>query len=271
MNYAYEACTESLKKCSLSADMGLDALHLELNRIWDGVMLSVTQNTSDTHARNAYRLLIQQIRAQSNVLQWLDTPEVFYSKEAVKKGKRRVPWCGLLAAVLLAALTVWFAVPHRGRNIFVACLTGGALVLTLIQYLLLCLSAPKEPTVKIRTEQRVSPERVRSSLLQLARQMDSNADSLYALMAERTVGESTLDLSLAQELMRLPVDKRGVGVTEAVDRFLIRQGVEKVEYSSDRSELFMVLPSSREMTVEPALIKDGKVLQMGVACTPSEE
>lgn len=271
MNYAYEACTESLKKCPLSAEMGLDTLRLELNRIWDGVMLFVAQNTTDTHVRNAYRLLIQQARFQTDVLQWLDTPEVFYSTGAAKKGKRRIPWCGLLGAVVLAGLTVWFAVPHQERNVFVACLTGGVLMLTLIQYLLLHLSASKEPTAKIHTEQRVSPERMRNSLLQLAQQVDSNADSLCAIMIERTTGETALDLSLAQELMRLPADKRGTGVTEAVDRFLIRQGVEKVEYSPDRSELFMVLPSSREMTVEPALIKDDMVLQMGVACTLSEE
>ena len=51
---------------------------------------------------------------------------------------------------------------------------------------------------------------------------------------------------------------------------LARLGVEKVNYSPEQAALFMLLPSAREGTVEPALVKDGQVLSQGVACVNTE-
>ena len=77
-------------------------------------------------------------------------------------------------------------------------------------------------------------------------------------------------MSLARELIRLPRELSTDEVRTAVDQFLVRNQVEKILYTPDRQDLFMVLPADREMTIEPALVKNGKVLSMGVACTPGE-
>ena len=77
-------------------------------------------------------------------------------------------------------------------------------------------------------------------------------------------------MSLPKELLRLPPDLRSSAVSDAVDRYLARLGVEKVNYSPEQAALFMLLPSAREGTVEPALVKDGQVLSQGVACVNTE-
>jgi len=270
MEFAYQTYTEYVKKGRVTANMGLDALRLELCRFWDDVMLSVSQSVTDANVRNAYRLLLQQMRSQASALNWLAAPEVFYSTAAADKGKRRVPWLGILGFLLLAGLAVWFAVPHKERNLIYAGLAGAGSLLTLIQCVLLMLAAPTAPDVHVHTEQRISPEKVYSGLQRAAREVDANADSLQALLSENMPEQQDVDMSLAQELMRIPAGKRSSEVDDAVDRFLIRQKVEKVTYSPDRQELFMVLPGQADMTVEPALIRDGHVLGMGVACTKME-
>lgn len=271
MEYAYQAYTEYAKKGKLTANMGPEQLRLELCRFWDDVMLSVSRSVTDAGIRNAYRLLLQQARAQAEVLNWLDEPEVFYSTAAADKGRRRAPWLGILGFLLLAGLAVWFAAPHQGRNLIYAGLTGAGALLALIQCVLLVLAAPTAPAVNVRTEQRISPEKVYSGLQRMAREIDASADSLQAILSENAPEQQETDVTLAQELMRIPAEKRSSEVDDAVDRFLIRQGVEKVEYTPDRQELFMILPAQEDRTVEPALIKDGRVLCMGVACTRTEE
>lgn len=270
MEFAYQAYTEYVKKGKLTANMGPDDLRLELCRFWDDVMLSVSQSVTDANTRNAYRLLLQQMRSQAGMLNWLAAPEVFYSTAAANKGKRRVPWLGILGFLLLTGLAVWFAVPHKERNLIYAGLAGAGALLTLIQCVLLMLAAPTAPNVNVRTEQRISPEKVYSGLQRAARDVDANADSLRELLSENTPEQQEVDVSLAQELMRIPTGKRSSEVDDAVDRFLIRQDVERVTYSPDRQELFTVLPGQEDMTVEPALIKDGRVLCMGVACARME-
>lgn len=271
MDYAYKAYSEYVKKCSLTADMGLDALQAELNRFWDGIMISVSQSTSDTHIRNAYRMLVQQARTQSISFGWLDAPAAYYSAAASTKGKPRLPWIGFVAVFILALTVAWFAVPHKGQNIPLACILGGALVLSVIQFFVFTVSVQNPPSSDIRTEQRISPDRVRSGLLRIVREVDGHAESLNAILNESAPIDQDVDLSLVQELMRLPEHKRGAEITDAVERYLVRNGVEQVTYSPERQELFVQLPAEQTWTVEPALVKDGRLLHMGVACVASEE
>ena len=89
---------------------------------------------------------------------------MFASTAAVSKGKRRVPWVGLAGVLLLLGLTAWFAVPHKERSVVYAVLIGVGVALILIQFIVFLVSLSTKPTVKVRAEQRISPEIVRSSL-----------------------------------------------------------------------------------------------------------
>lgn len=273
MDHAYRAYTQFLEKDSLKPEMTLPELEGELNRFWDGVMLQVTQATADTAARNAYRILVRQARAQTQALQWVGEPEVFYSTSGADRGKRKIPWLGIAAALVLAGLTVWLALPHDNikSEPYLALTAGIGLALAGIQLFLLWNAVPEAPTVKTRTESRIDPARVRSGLQQLVRDLDSHAESLCAMLGEAAPQTGSGDLSLAQELLRLPKDRRDPAVTDAVDRYLVRQAVEKLDYTPERQAMFLVLPGPVEMTVEPALVRDGQLLQMGVACVVMED
>lgn len=270
MDYAYQAYTAYAKRHTLKADMDMDAVRLEISKFWNGVLLHVTEATGNTQIRNVYSLLVQQAKNHTDTLSWLDKPEVFYSTAAANKGKRRIPWFGLCAAVLLIAMIAWFAVPHKEQKMLYAYLLGAALLLFAIQLIVLLAAISASPTINIRTEQRFVPEKVYSGLMKMAKEIDGSADTLVAMAAENVPAADDVDLSLAQELIRLPKDLSTDEVRTAVDRFLVRNKIEKILYSAGQQELFMVLPADREMTIEPALVKDGKILSMGVACTPGE-
>lgn len=270
MDHAYQAYEQYIQTQSLKPETTPQELEAELNRLWDSVMLQVTQSTADTRIRTAYRLLLRQARTQGQILQWFGEPEVFYSTTGADRGKRKIPWLGLLGALVLAVVTVWFAVPHEGSNVYVAYAAGAALILTALQTWLLWSAVPAAPTVKIRTEARIAPDLVRAGLQKQVRELDAHAEGLCAMLDEEAPQSAAPELSLAQELLRLPKDRRDPAVMDAVERYLVRQGVEMVEYSQDRQALFMVLPGNCEMTVEPALVRDGQLLHMGVACVPME-
>lgn len=270
MDHAYQAYEQYIQTHSLKPDTTPQELEAELNRFWDSVMLRVTQATTDTRIRTAYRLLLRQARTQGQLLQWLGEPEVFYSTSGADKGKRKIPWLGIAGAVVLAVLAVWFGVPHEGSNLYVTAAAGGALLLTALQTWLLWSAVPAVPSVKIRTEPRIAPDLVRAGLQKQVRELDAHAEGLCAMLDEEAPRTSDPELTLAQELLRLPKDRRDPAVMDAVERYLVRQGVEMVEYSQEHQALFMVLPGPCEMTVEPALVRDGQLLHMGVACVPME-
>lgn len=270
MDYASQAYKTYLQNPKISADMGMDALRGEINRFWDSVTVHVFNSTGDIQIRNAYQLMVQQARGQCSVVNWLDNPELFYSTVS-KGGKRRVPWTGLASVLMLLALLIWFALPQKKGNTIYIAILGAAAALELAQLLIAYLSVPTASVDKIRAEQRIIPERVYHDLRQAASQVDNSADSLFAILSENTVDMEGADLTLAQDLLHLPMDQRSSSVTQAIDRYLVRQGVRRVEYSEEDRNLFMILPSSKTMTIEPALIKDGKVLHLGVACIAEEE
>lgn len=274
MEYAFQAYTALSGKLQLRPDMGLEELRGTLDRFWDELLLDIVPLVSDTHARSAYQILIRQARSQSQAFTWLDTPEVFQSFAPGSAQKPKKPWLGLAAFLLLAAMTAWFLLPLSGKNPVLAGLCGAAAVLMAVQHILVLLDAQAAragaPVVQTRAEQRISPRRVESSLQQAVRQIDGSAETLTELLRESGGTAGDVDVSLPQELLRLPADLRSSAVTDAVDRYLARCGVEKVSYSPEHAALFMVLPSTREGTVEPALVKDGQVLSQGVACVNTE-
>ena len=274
MEYAYEAYTAVRGKLHLRPEMGLEELRGELDRFWDELLLDIVPLVSDTHVRSAYQILIRQARTQSQTFSWLDAPEVFQSFAPGSAQKPRKPWLGVAAFLILAGLTAWFLLPLSGKNPVLAGLCGAAALLMAVQYILVLFDAQAAraatPAIQTRAEQRISPRRVESSLEQAVRQIDGHAETLTELLRESGTASGDVDVSLAKELLRLPADLRSEAVSSAVDLYLARSGVEKVLYAPERAELFLVLPSTREMTVEPALVKDGRVLSQGVACVNTE-
>lgn len=274
MEHAFEAYTALSGKLQLQPEMGLDALSGTLDRFWDEMLLDIVPLVSDIHVRSAYQILIRQAKAQAQAFTWLEPPEVFQSFAPGSVQKPRKPWLGLAAILILAGLTVWFLLPISGKNPVAAGLCGASALLVAVQYILVLFDAQAAradaPTIQTRAEQRISPRRVQSSLQQAVRQIDGNAETLAELLRESGTASGEVDVSLPKELLRLPPDLRGSAVSDAVDRYLARLGVEKVNYSPEQAALFMLLPSAREGTVEPALVKDGQVLSQGVACVNTE-
>lgn len=274
MEYAFEAYTALSGKLQLQPEMGLDALSGTLDRFWDEMLLDIVPLVSDIHVRSAYQILIRQAKAQAQAFTWLEQPEVFQSFAPGSVQKPRKPWLGLAAILILAGLTVWFLLPISGKNPVAAGLCGASALLVAVQYILVLFDAQAAradaPTIQTRAEQRISPHRVQSSLQQAVRQIDGNAETLAELLRESGTASGEVDVSLPKELLRLPPDLRSSAVSDAVDRYLARLGVEKVNYSPEQAALFMLLPSAREGTVEPALVKDGQVLSQGVACVNTE-
>ena len=274
MEYAFEAYTALSGKLQLQPEMGLDALSGTLDRFWDEMLLDIVPLVSDIHVRSAYQILIRQAKAQAQAFTWLEQPEVFQSFAPGSVQKPRKPWLGLAAILILAVLTFWFLLPISGKNPVAAGLCGASALLVAVQYILVLFDAQAAradaPTIQTRAEQRISPRRVQSSLQQAVRQIDGNAETLAELLRESGTASGEVDVSLPKELLRLPPDLRSSAVSDAVDRYLARLGVEKVNYSPEQAALFMLLPSAREGTVEPALVKDGQVLSQGVACVNTE-
>ena len=274
MEYAFEAYTALSGKLQLQSEMGLDALSGTLDRFWDEMLLDIVPLVSDIHVRSAYQILIRQAKAQAQAFTWLEPPEVFQSFAPGSVQKPRKPWLGLAAILILAGLTVWFLLPISGKNPVAAGLCGASALLVAVQYILVLFDAQAAradaPTIQTRAEQRISPRRVQSSLQQAVRQIDGNAETLAELLRESGTASGEVDVSLPKELLRLPPDLRSSAVSDAVDRYLARLGVEKVNYSPEQAALFMLLPSAREGTIEPALVKDGQVLSQGVACVNTE-
>ena len=274
MEHAFEAYTALSGKLQLQSEMGLDALSGTLDRFWDEMLLDIVPLVSDIHVRSAYQILIRQAKAQAQAFTWLEPPEVFQSFAPGSVQKPRKPWLGLAAILILAGLTVWFLLPISGKNPVAAGLCGASALLVAVQYILVLFDAQAAradaPTIQTRAEQRISPRRVQSSLQQAVRQIDGNAETLAELLRESGTASGEVDVSLPKELLRLPPDLRSSAVSDAVDRYLARLGVEKVNYSPEQAALFMLLPSAREGTIEPALVKDGQVLSQGVACVNTE-
>ena len=274
MEHAFEAYTALSGKLQLQPEMGLDALSGTLDRFWDEMLLDIVPLVSDIHVRSAYQILIRQAKAQAQAFTWLEPPEVFQSFAPGSLQKPRKPWLGLAAILILAGLTVWFLLPISGKNPVAAGLCGASALLVAVQYILVLFDAQAAradaPTIQTRAEQRISPRRVQSSLQQAVRQIDGNAETLAELLRESGTASGEVDVSLPKELLRLPPDLRSSAVSDAVDRYLARLGVEKVNYSPEQAALFMLLPSAREGTIEPALVKDGQVLSQGVACVNTE-
>lgn len=274
MEYAFQVYTALSGKLQLKPEMGLEELDTVLDRFWDELLLDIVPKVSDTHIRSAYQILIRQARSQTKVFTWLEAPEVFRSFTHGSVQKPRKPWLGLAAFLITAGLAVWFLLPLPGRNLVIAGLCCGAALLMAVQYVLVLFDAQAAragaPTIETRAEQRISPRRVQNGLQQIVRQIDGHAETLAELLRESGSATGEVDISLPKELLRLPTDLRSAAVTDAVNLYLARNGVEKVDYSPESAELFMILPSTREITVEPALVKDGRVLSQGVACVNTE-
>ncbi len=273
MGYAYDAYSKVIERTLFQNDMGLDKLRSELNRFWDGIQLELAQTVTDPYVRNAYRILIQQAKTQTSSFGWLEEPEVFNSVYKDEKGRTKKPWAGIGAGVIIAGLTAWFALPFNGFDMVLLIASGAALLLLLVQWLMSFLARSKAEsamTIHTRCEQRLSLQRVKDTLEYMTKEMDAHAESLQGVFKEIQSSSGNTDIALAKELLKLPPNMRSEAVTDAVNMYLARSGIKKVNYSKENADMFMTLPSESEFTIEPALMKDDKLLSMGVACVKAE-
>ena len=138
-----------------------------------------------------------------------------------------------------------------------------------MQFVLLWSSASAKPQQKIHTEQRVSSVKFKAGLQQLAKTLDSHADTLYQAMNETaaiTGGAGDADVSLVLDMLKLPSVSQNQEMMDAIDRYLIRNGITKIEYSEEYAHLFLVMPADVTKTITPVLVKDGTILNQGFAC-----
>ena len=232
MQYAYDVYTKAIKKIPERNDMSLDEFQLAMDRFWDEMQLDIVAAVSDTYLRNAYIILIRQAKAQCRTFGWLGDPEVFQSVTPKVPEKSRKPWAGLAGTGLLAGVVLWFSLPHSGRSLPMAVLCGVSLALSLVQLLTSWITRPKPNAaspVHTRVEQRIVGQRVHSGLGQLVREMDSHAETLKAMLRESSVRTDGPDISLVQNLLRIPAGMRGSDVTDAINLYLARNDIEKVE------------------------------------------
>lgn len=273
MGRAYDAYLKVMEKTVLQEDMGLEKLQAELNRFWDGILLELAHTADDTYARNVYRVLIQQAKTQTGSFKWLGDPEVFHNITGTADGKKKKPWLGIGAAIIMAGLTVWFALPFNGFDIVFTIVGGVALLLLLIQGVISWVArerAQNALSIHSRTEQRLSIKRIQSTLEYMVKEMDAHVESLQAAVQEIQASSASGDIALVKDLLKLPANMRSEAVTDTVNMYLVRNGIKKIEYSKENAEMFMTLPSETEMTIEPALVKDDKLLHVGVACVKVE-
>ena len=103
--------------------------------------------------------------------------------------------------------------------------------------------------------------------------LDGHADTLYQVMNEASVtagGTEDTDVSLLLDLMKLPSIEQNQDAMDVIDRYLIQQGITRVNYSAAQADLFDVAPADQTKTILPVLIRDGAILNRGFACTKME-
>ncbi len=274
MGYAQDAYAKVIQRTVFQTDMGIPKLREELNRFWDGIQIELGQSVTDPYMRNAYRMLIQQAKTQNASFGWLDEPEVYQSLLKDARGKVKKPIAGILAGIILAGLTVWFALPLNGIDLPLVIACGAALLLLLIQWAVFAIAKGKAQgmmEVHTRTEQRLGVQRIHNTLEYMTKEMDAHADVIQASIKEIQAASCNGDIVLAKELLKLPESMRSEAVTDAVNMYLVRSGIKKVEYSGENAHMFMVLPAEFDKTIEPALVKDDKLLSTGVACVKAED
>ena len=273
MGYAQDAYAKVIQRVQFQPDMGLDKLRGEVNRFWDGIQTELGQSVTDPYIRNAYRMLIQQAKTQNASFGWLDEPEVYQSITKDGRGRMKKPWAGILAGVILAGLTGWFALPLNGLDLPLLIASGAALLLLLIQWLASAIARGKAQSmmeVHTHTEQRLGVQRIHDTLEYMTKEMDAHAEGIQASIKEIQAASCNGDIVLVRELLKLPENMRSEAVTDAVNMYLVRNGIRKVNYSKENEEMFMILPADFDKTIEPALIKDDKLLSTGVACVKAE-
>ena len=273
MGYAQDAYAKVIQRVQFQPDMGLDKLRGEVNRFWDGIQAELGQSVTDPYIRSAYRMLIQQAKTQNASFGWLDEPEVYQSMTKDGRGRSKKPWAGILAGIIIAGLTGWFALPLNGLDMPLLIASGAALLLLLIQWVVSAIARGKAQgmmEVHTHTEQRLGVQRIHGTLEYMTKEMDAHAEGIQASIKEIQAASCNGDIVLARDLLKLPENMRSDAVTDAVNMYLVRNGIRKVNYSKENAELFTILPADFDKTIEPALIKDDRLLSTGVACVKAE-
>lgn len=135
----------------------------------------------------------------------------------------------------------------------------------------------KEPKKELQTEVHIDPESVYQNLHTMVLVMDKNLEELQASeeWEARRATEESAETLMPQEQIDLYAGLLEAWYSKdgevALDRiadvkyFLHRQGIDCVDFAPDTANYFDVMPSFREGTLRPALIRNGSVLKKGVA------
>lgn len=273
MDYAKTYYQNHIEKQEYNEYLTVDETKQALVQFRNTILFQIPTN-ADSRIREIYTVLLSQTDAVDPI-GWLAEPEVFISTVAAKNGKKQFPWCGLAGIVILAAMIVRFAVTKKIPDVITAVIIGVGLIALFVQCIVLWISSSAKPQQNIVTRQRVSSARFKMAMQQLAKTLDSHADTLYQQQKTSEIVSSAgntgnADIDLLTGLLKLPDVARNGQAMNVIDMYLVRHGITMLEYSEENAHLFAVMPADITATITPVLIKDGKTLNQGIACKKSE-
>ena len=281
MDFAYNAMKQARGGNALAEDMSPEAFSAAVGAVWDRVIAAVAERTAaDGVLAGAYRGVLNQARASTVDFQWLGQPKGYVSGES----RRRVHPIKYLLPLPAAALLIWGVFSGRvTRQPVTIALSAGTLALLLAGVFLSVSDDLKAgPTGSVHVEQRINVPAAWSSLERIASAADKYAAALYAHISQYNSAPGAPDgLALAKALLDWDCQEDQVpeDIRTELRVYLNEQGIEAIQYSPQRSELFQLMPSNGERTVRPALVRkvrgaDGTeqtvLLERGLACVPSE-
>lgn len=288
MNYAREAIKGVLDTVPLTDDFDEDKLNKQISRVWSETASAISSSAavqSDSLLWLAYRPLLEQAKNATGELRFLGEPEVFYAPTKSGKGVSPLWYLLLIPTLLVLILDFTRSIP---LNIGMILLSGAAL-LTLAIFLgayTLQTRRSSAGTGSVHVAQKVNLPKLRASLEAIAGSVDTGAEGLYERLNQKNGEQRNLGdgMALAKSVLKQYFSG---GDTQSIMSdariYLSQHGIEVVEYTPERANLFNLMPSNGTKTIQPALIQHTKtmengmpceketLLEMGVACVPSGE
>lgn len=196
-------------------------------------------------------------------------PKIYERKTGEEKAKGKAASAVLLIAGIALGAVVLVMLLLKGAGLVSLVLLAAALVLL---YLAGRLGGRK---ALAKTEQKVvlscDPEEVysvlRAQVLVIEREIDAFPEQREKKAASSLPVDSAM-LDLYGKLLEADLGKDGEYALESAGQlpFLLhREGLEVVSYTGDNDAFFELMPGEKTRTVRPAIVKDGEVLQKGLA------
>ena len=257
---------------------------------WERVLYRYQESEEDKKLAESAVYMIRAVQTQSGLVDTAGSTKIWNASPAQQSSGKR--FSGRTIGLLIGGITAGAAA------IAVAAVSPGAaeaakevpkwlsllpVVLETIAAVLLILAGrafprkekklPEDQRVEIRTD----AEKVYRSLILTALVIDQNLEQKAKDLiwekrrAQDASGISGLDaggIELMGDLLEAAYSHDGEYALEKasdVRYFLHQQGVELVDWSEETAQLFDRLPSDRNGTIRPALVKDGRLLKKGLA------